>query len=641
MGHLVNPIAMRIGWFRNWVDTYFVEFKYYPEFLHSLLRLRLYLIYFLGLKKFDKFGCFYSHFEFIKKMHILYTNIYIYVGKVEAFMESFDAVLDASRRILNKRSKVNVSREVVDFYMMLLVFRFISRFSLSTIFFKKSAHSVYKLIYLITKYNDFGVLNWLKKNVRKKNVRSSFVWRFYFFFNLFKNFKQITLGTSVRTNVSSKNLIRNVFFGFIWYKFYFSVFVGISFFLSYLFEYISMFNQVLVNFYAISNNSVTANFLARYMAKRFRQHYSLKELFNPLKRELRYVIRDYRAVSAYIGSKLGVSGKIRAFKRFNYSLLRKSFFFLLNYYSEQHYFYYKKFSFWFTYDLFLVNCWFFNTLYDWLIYLTEQQDIVLFKTHIESRFMEYIPVLRYIFIKYKFLKPWEYFSVPSYFYKNRYYWEICWFFDTDFLPLRSRSIGLFKTYFYRRWYLLFFFNPERSNIYSTELFMTISSPNLYFWTKNKWPDFSFYFEELFDDFYANFSVLFSFTSLSNNKLSSLYYKSFILCCSQMKRLISFDFVKFKYSYLQDKLNLNKRNLRKFKPKGHSGLLGFKFHCKGRFTRKQIAASYWFREGRVSLNTLSANIDYSFVTVPLRNSAISVKVWLYKDNFYNTFYMKLT
>jgi hypothetical protein len=59
----------------------------------------------------------------------------------------------------------------------------------------------------------------------------------------------------------------------------------------------------------------------------------------------------------------------------------------------------------------------------------------------------------------------------------------------------------------------------------------------------------------------------------------------------MKRLISFDFVKFKYSYLQDKLNLNKRNLRKFKPKGHSGLLGFKFHCKGRFTRKQIAASY--------------------------------------------------
>jgi ribosomal protein S3 len=50
---------------------------------------------------------------------------------------------------------------------------------------------------------------------------------------------------------------------------------------------------------------------------------------------------------------------------------------------------------------------------------------------------------------------------------------------------------------------------------------------------------------------------------------------------------------------------------------------------GRFTRKQRAASIWFKSGKVPLNSVNCRMDYAFYTVPLKNSAVSVKVWLYK------------
>jgi len=59
------------------------------------------------------------------------------------------------------------------------------------------------------------------------------------------------------------------------------------------------------------------------------------------------------------------------------------------------------------------------------------------------------------------------------------------------------------------------------------------------------------------------------------------------------------------------------------------LFGFKFHFRGRFSRKQRAGSFIITKGNMPLTTLSANIDYGFVTVPLLNSIVSIKVWLFK------------
>ena len=64
------------------------------------------------------------------------------------------------------------------------------------------------------------------------------------------------------------------------------------------------------------------------------------------------------------------------------------------------------------------------------------------------------------------------------------------------------------------------------------------------------------------------------------------------------------------------------------------------YLSGRFRRKQRAETYyWFSKGKVPFNTLSAFIDYAYYTIPLKNSAITVKVWLYKSsNLSNLYYM---
>lgn len=58
--------------------------------------------------------------------------------------------------------------------------------------------------------------------------------------------------------------------------------------------------------------------------------------------------------------------------------------------------------------------------------------------------------------------------------------------------------------------------------------------------------------------------------------------------------------------------------------------------KGRFSRKQRASNIWYMHGKMPLNTLSIKLDYYFFTIPLKNSAISIKIILYKnlckDNF---------
>ena len=48
---------------------------------------------------------------------------------------------------------------------------------------------------------------------------------------------------------------------------------------------------------------------------------------------------------------------------------------------------------------------------------------------------------------------------------------------------------------------------------------------------------------------------------------------------------------------------------------------------------EIARTEWYREGRVPLHTLRANIDYGFSEANTTYGVIGVKVWVYKgDNF---------
>ena len=57
--------------------------------------------------------------------------------------------------------------------------------------------------------------------------------------------------------------------------------------------------------------------------------------------------------------------------------------------------------------------------------------------------------------------------------------------------------------------------------------------------------------------------------------------------------------------------------------------GIKVTCSGRLAGAEIARTEWYRDGRVPLQTLRADIDYGFAEAATTFGRIGVKVWIYK------------
>jgi len=60
-----------------------------------------------------------------------------------------------------------------------------------------------------------------------------------------------------------------------------------------------------------------------------------------------------------------------------------------------------------------------------------------------------------------------------------------------------------------------------------------------------------------------------------------------------------------------------------------GAEGIRVSCSGRLGGAEIARIEWYREGRVPLHTLRADIDYGFTEARTTYGAIGIKVWIFK------------
>lgn len=63
-----------------------------------------------------------------------------------------------------------------------------------------------------------------------------------------------------------------------------------------------------------------------------------------------------------------------------------------------------------------------------------------------------------------------------------------------------------------------------------------------------------------------------------------------------------------------------------------GAKGIKVCVSGRLSGAEIARSEWYREGRVPLHTLRADIDYATSEAATTYGVIGVKVWVYRGDF---------
>jgi len=60
-----------------------------------------------------------------------------------------------------------------------------------------------------------------------------------------------------------------------------------------------------------------------------------------------------------------------------------------------------------------------------------------------------------------------------------------------------------------------------------------------------------------------------------------------------------------------------------------GAQGVRINCAGRLGGAEIARTEWYREGRVPLHTLRAEVDYAEATAHTTYGAIGIKVWIFK------------
>jgi small subunit ribosomal protein S3 len=60
-----------------------------------------------------------------------------------------------------------------------------------------------------------------------------------------------------------------------------------------------------------------------------------------------------------------------------------------------------------------------------------------------------------------------------------------------------------------------------------------------------------------------------------------------------------------------------------------GAQGIRINCAGRLGGAEIARTEWYREGRVPLHTLRADIDFGYGRAKTAYGIIGIKVWIFK------------
>ena len=66
-----------------------------------------------------------------------------------------------------------------------------------------------------------------------------------------------------------------------------------------------------------------------------------------------------------------------------------------------------------------------------------------------------------------------------------------------------------------------------------------------------------------------------------------------------------------------------------------GATGIRIGCSGRLGGAEIARREWYREGRVPLHTLRADIDYGLAEAKTTYGIVGVKVWIFKGEIFPT------
>lgn len=564
MGNIINPIALRLGWSKNWADNFYTKELYYPELTHKILRIK-YLLRNLIKKYWKKSPFIFSHlivnkmtkglrvhvFFYDNMPHIVWNRIFKKIKyrwsrlhidfltkykrtQFKSFQNAFRKGRLKNRPKWPKRKWIPPKRLKVMFMLMYLYFTFLSK--------KARRHSKLTRKFLI-QWLHFSIKRKWVRTLKVKNKDTNFIFHLMLMHTYIESRQKMRRMRKAFFKYDYIRAIRDMVknaFTLTWTKNYLQFFKLILKRFSYI-----LFKDTLIDFtfYTITNLATNAMFIANYMAKKLVQGYSLREIVKPIRKDLKGRMRNrYLKVVR------------RQNKFFNLKSQRKLLF---------------------------------HNFRETLVKII--RNFNLFNT-LKNK---------------KTLINYDLFLITFSFYKS-----------SNINTYNS----LIKSYFINRPLMLLGF---KSVNYS---FMTFSGS-----MKNQAFDGAIWIKSIIEDLKVNYSSSYELERGCMLTKSSFYRLSEIIKMGTANylRFINLKFSKFLLKWEYQTFFINKRKFRALKrnrnKKGR--LLGYKLQFKGRFTRKQIAANHVYRQGTVSLNSIMANVDYGFATIPLINSSVGIKVWL--------------
>ena len=600
MGYLINPTAMRVGWFQSWNNSFYIDHLYYPQLLHIVLKLRVYLMYLLNQPKWRGKKWLYNNLVITYDYWGLKAHIYYYDGKLEDGWNNYIQQAAIYKSILRKYIDKQQSQKNYRIHLNSLEDYFIV---MSILLLYSPLRSGYRLG--LDKFMSSKLFKYLPVNHTFNSNLSSYrrdlnvSTRMDLYYNLLLNVIQTQLKTAVNVSHNYKSRGSNLLDIARWYYIIYDTFMGAKPVLTTLANWISlvfthMYNinlNVNINFYLVGNEHITANFLAVYIAQRLKQKYRLNFLINPLLRELKRI----KKISFKQNKNKYSAKRLNNQLSHNYNLYTHSLRYLFNSYQTQQYIWFNQTNSWLNYD----------SLISQFTVVKHCFGIINIKSMLNS------------------------------------------FLSDINIKMRARVFGICRVSNNKRAHVLFFVKATYYKLYTAYLLKINRNRHNSFNLKIS-PDYFIFVREMYYDLYSSFinisandSFDFIFTNVS--KLPVWY--SLRIGLKSLAKLQFFSHFVQKKSYIYHKYQISKGAIRRFKVKKQNpdrALIGYKIQLKGRFTRKQIAAKHVFRGGHVPLNTLNSNIDYGFATVPIKNSAIGVKIWLYRGDYHvsNSYMIKI-
>lgn len=576
MGHLVNPIAYRLGWSSNWVHSFYANTLYYPEYLHAILRIRAGIYHFFsacyGENAWRRYLLHYSHTEIRKISYSLFIHIYVYDPFLEelsyTLFTTFIRFKKSLKRInfLQKRRKNPLGRFPLLYHVMCMILLLVL-FHPPTVGFsiKVKLKQLMRLVFFFSSWKRFyRRLDLLKGQYKvsawslKKRYIFNYMVAFFCLIQLYyvkstinkKRRKKAKIHKSLRKKEEKKlhkrmsSLLGRCLYDYVLFNRLGAKYMGFKTFFEYTSAWYSPFKDIRVYFFFFSNMRVTASFLARYIASLVYQGATLQSVMRPLKRELNRVLRIYGNVkmAKYQRSLRERSGSI-GYLTLHYSwvhiraLLRRNISFFLLYYKKESNIFYKKEA---------------SLIYN-----------------------NYLLLVKNI---------------------------------KDMIKKRANMISVFFHFLKRQGLLIFLSDTFRtlSKHISTSF---ISSKTVSYIYNNIWCDIDWAYDIMHDSMPVNFKAILMANTCYFNFVNRFYYNN---------------------TYAIALRNINKMKERKKNTREiRSGIFGYKFHCVGRFTRKDRTSSIRYKRGGLPLTSMHAKIDYGTFSVPLRNSLANIKVWLYK------------